>query len=128
MSLLSCTPKTPAEKLNGKWSLDVNCTLAADPELSDVKPAIRAQMSRFVSHYLETVFFTFEKDGVFRLQRNHLSETQYYRITAQDQASGLSLHVSEAPSFTPTENMRAEFQNDGLKLTWGKRIYCLASN
>ena len=128
LGTISCSPQTPGEKLAGKWGLDVNCTLEADPELSKVTPRVRAQMSHFVSPYLETVFFTFEKEGVLRLQLNHFSETQYYRITSQNQSSRLNLEVSAERDFSPTENMLAEFNGDGLKLTVGDRVYCLDSD
>ena len=127
---LGCQPSTPAEKLVGKWRLDVECTIAQDREVQNLVNLHKLsridmqQLHRFIAPTFDTFFFEFERDGALTIKRNQLLDEYDYTITAPTAKAGLLLSISPKPS-SEKQRISAHFRGDKLNLKIRETIYCL---
>ena len=128
---VSCSPKSPTERLIGSWSLDVSCTLRADKEISHVSDAMRTRIEQFVRPYIRHIIFEFDEDGIYRIRRrlsqdrDQVYDRYYYRILETNDNGRLSIESSPHADFTANQPIIATFENDQLRTQIGDRIYCL---
>ena len=126
-----CSPKPPAERIVGSWSLDVSCTLAADKELTNVSREIRSRFEQFVRPYIRNLIFEFEADGIYRV-RNRANGDRYqsydryfYRIVKTTKDGRLEIESSVNADFNPSSKVNAAFKESQMHTQIGNRMYSL---
>ncbi|MGB0647199.1 MAG: hypothetical protein ACPGQS_08480 [Bradymonadia bacterium] len=124
IALTGCEPKTPTEKLVGKWNLDAACTLQADPETVGLSPPVMQKLANFVTPLFQTFFFIFDRDGKLTVKRNHVEEHFDYTVAHSNQVDALTLSLKQ-PLTASTVNAPTRFEDGFLKVSLDATTYCL---
>ena len=79
--LIACAPKPPAERFYGQWTVDVQETIALDPEAKPLNKQAKTHLRRVAKKWMSSIIYTFKRDGTLTKQVPGNTTTARFVVT-----------------------------------------------
>jgi len=124
MFLTACSGK-PEDKIIGKWTIDLEATMAADEKMKEMPEEAKKQAMEQAKAFLGNMSFEFTKDGQAIAKMGDKEEKSTYKVTKAE-GSTLTVEMTEGEGDkAKKETMTFTIDGDNLTMKQGNQTLVL---
>lgn len=124
MFLVACSGKAE-DKIVGKWGMDLEATMSADPKMKDMPEDAKKQAMEQAKAFLGNMSFEFTKDGQAIAKMGDKEEKSSYKITKAE-GNTLTIEMTEGEGDkAKKEEMTFTVEGDKLTMKQGNQTLVL---